>query len=99
MLPSFAEAFPMSWLEAMALEKKMITSNIGWANEVMINEETGFMINPNDIDAFCDKIEKMLNDETKANFMAKSARQRILQHFDMKSSFKKNLGFYQKLIK
>ncbi|UAB74723.1 glycosyltransferase family 4 protein [Mesoflavibacter sp. SCSIO 43206] len=99
LLPSFAEAFPMSWLEAMALEKKMITSNIGWANEVMINEETGFMINPNDIDAFCDKIEKMLNDEIKANFMAKSARQRILQHFDMKSSFKKNLGFYRKLIK
>ena len=29
LLPSFAEAFPMSWLEAMAMEKKLITSNIG----------------------------------------------------------------------
>ena len=34
-LPSFAEALPMTWIEAMAMEKALVTSNIGWANEVM----------------------------------------------------------------
>ena len=34
-LPSFAEALPMTWLEAMAMEKAIVTSDVGWASEVM----------------------------------------------------------------
>ena len=45
-LPSYAEAFPMTWLESMALSKAMVTSNIGWAKEMMINGETGFVVQP-----------------------------------------------------
>ena len=52
LLPSFAEAFPMTWLEAMALEKKLITSNIGWANELMIDKKTGYIVNPKNINLF-----------------------------------------------
>src|SRR5690606_24849102 len=28
-LPSFAEALPMTWIEAMAMEKALVTSDIG----------------------------------------------------------------------
>ncbi|MDP5100234.1 MAG: glycosyltransferase family 4 protein, partial [Nonlabens sp.] len=47
-LPSYAEAFPMTWLEAMALEKPLVTSNLGWADEVMISEQTGITAHPDD---------------------------------------------------
>ncbi|MDP3353548.1 MAG: glycosyltransferase family 4 protein, partial [Flavobacteriaceae bacterium] len=33
--PSFAEALPVSWLEAMAMKKAIVTSNVGWAKEVI----------------------------------------------------------------
>ena len=59
-LPSHAEAFPMSWLEAMALEKKMVTSNIGWANELMLHNKTGITINPNDCNALYHKYIRII---------------------------------------
>src|SRR6266404_2835248 len=32
--PSYAEAFPLAWLEAMACAKTVIAYNVGWAPEV-----------------------------------------------------------------
>jgi glycosyltransferase involved in cell wall biosynthesis len=32
--PSFAEALPVSWIEAMAMEKAIV-ANIGWASDVI----------------------------------------------------------------
>jgi glycosyltransferase involved in cell wall biosynthesis len=31
--PSFAEALPVSWIEAMALQKSIVASNIGWSTQ------------------------------------------------------------------
>lgn len=98
LLPSFAEAFPMTWLEAMALEKKLVTSNIGWAKELMIDGQTGFTINPKDTVDFADKVLTLLNKKEAADKMAKEARNRILNHFDMKSAIQKNIKLYKNLV-
>ena len=96
-LPSFAEAFPMSWLEAMALEKKIITSNIGWANELMINNETGLTINPKNIKEIRNAYFK-ISTKNKLNLeMQKRARQVILDRFNH-SNISKNIDFYKKNI-
>jgi glycosyltransferase involved in cell wall biosynthesis len=97
LLPSFAEAFPMTWLEAMALEKKLITSNIGWAEELMIDGETGFTINPKDTDDFTTKVLTLLDKEDEANQMAKNARQRIINKFDIKKSIEENIKLYMSI--
>ncbi|GGF68857.1 glycosyltransferase family 4 protein [Wenyingzhuangia marina] len=99
LLPSFAEAFPMTWLEAMALEKKLVTSNIGWAKELMVDNETGFTVNPENIKEFSIKVLTLLNDEGKAIQMAINARQRIVNKFDVKQSIKKNIAMYKSIIK
>jgi glycosyltransferase involved in cell wall biosynthesis len=39
--PFFAEALPVSWIEAMAL-KKIVASNIGWATDVIDDGINGF---------------------------------------------------------
>ena len=62
-LPSFAEAFPMTWLEAMAMEKKMVTSDIGWAKELMINENTGFTVSPKNHELYAKRIVDFLTNE------------------------------------
>ncbi|APG64693.1 hypothetical protein LPB136_04655 [Tenacibaculum todarodis] len=96
-LPSFAEAFPMTWLEAMALEKKLITSNIGWAKELMINGETGFMVDPKNHNEFVDKILSLLND-TNSKLMAENARKRIISTFNLLDKTKENIEFYKELL-
>ena len=98
LLPSFAEAFPMTWLEAMALEKKILSSNIGWAKELMIQEKTGYMVNPINIDDFVDKVLDLLNNKDKALMMARAARNRIINQFDTEKSIYRNLKLYQEFI-
>ncbi|MGM1056415.1 MAG: glycosyltransferase family 4 protein [Bacteroidota bacterium] len=98
-LPSFAEAFPMTWLEAMAMEKAMVTSNIGWAPEVMVNNITGYMENPRNHNAFSKKILKLLNDRNLARKMGKAARDQIIEKFSTTVIIEKNLNFYNNILK
>jgi glycosyltransferase involved in cell wall biosynthesis len=96
--PSFAEAFPVSWLEAMVLEKTIIASNIGWAKEVIDDEVNGFLINPKDHDAYAEKIVSLLDDETLNSKIGKSARKKVQFFFDAPILAKKNIEFYKEVI-
>ena len=93
-LPSHAEAFPMTWLEAMAMEKALVTSNIGWANELMIHEETGFMVDPNKHEKLAEYIEILLSSEEKRKQFGRNARSRIIENFSTEEIAKKNIAFY-----
>lgn len=97
-LPSFAEALPMSWLEAMAMEKPLVTSNIGWANEVMHDGVTGFTENPKDPKAFAAKVLQLMEDREAAIVMGKAARLRVVQNFSTEVITNKNIEFYKKVI-
>lgn len=97
-LPSFAEAFPMTWLEAMAMEKAMVTSDIGWANEVMENEVTGYTVNPRDHELFVDKIIYLLDHPEKRKLMGKAARKKVECEFTTQVISEKNIKFYKNLL-
>ena len=98
LLPSFAEAFPMTWLEAMALEKKVVTSDIGWANELMIDMETGCTTNPINHDDFCNKVLFLLKNEEQAIAMSKNARIRIESVFNHRAILEQNVQLYKTTI-
>jgi L-malate glycosyltransferase len=97
-LPSFAEAMPMTWLESMAMEKLLVTSNIGWAKEVMIDEETGYMVDPKKHSEYAGKVIELLDGIGISTKFGKSARERILMEFDAKVIAKKNIAFYEKIL-
>ena len=97
-LPSFAEALPMTWLEAMAMEKPLVTSNIGWAKEVMLDGETGFTENPKDHKAYAEKVLYLLNNPYEAAEMGKAARDRVKKKFSTEVVVKSNLAFYKKVV-
>lgn len=98
-LPSFAEAFPMTWLEAMAMEKPLVTSNIGWAQEIMVNGETGFMEDPEAHMAYAEKILYLLNNPQEAAEMGKAARKRIKENFSSEIVVLQNIKFYDSVLK
>ena len=97
-LPSFAEALPMTWLEAMAMEKAMVTSDIGWAKEVMINGITGFTVNPEDHLSYADSIIQLIDDPKLSLKMGNSARKEVIKTFSSKIVVKKNILFYQGIL-
>jgi len=98
-LPSFAEAFPMTWLESMAMEKALVTSDIGWATEMMIDNETGFLVNPMDHHIYAEKLQALLENDILAKSFGKKARELVIDKFDSKKIAKQNIEFYKGLIK
>ena len=98
-LPSLAEAFPMTWLEAMALEKPLVSSNIGWAKELMIEDKTGFMENPKNHKEYAYKINVLLNNTELCKKMGRNARKRIELYFSKEIIGKQNINFYKTVLK
>lgn len=94
-LPSLAEAFPMTWLETLSLEIPLVSSNIGWANELMIDGETGYCCDPNNHSEYSVKIQELLKDEQLANSMGKQGRTRIQQNFALETIISENIDFYK----
>ena len=58
--PTFAEALPVSWIEAMALQKTIVASNIGWANEVIADGVEGFLVHPTHHQQYAERILELL---------------------------------------
>jgi glycosyltransferase involved in cell wall biosynthesis len=96
--PSFAEAFPVSWLEAMAMEKPIVASNIGWASEMIMDGKSGFLVYPKEHDLFAAKINAVLEEESLRLVMSKAARERVVSVFDIKNIALQNKLFYESII-
>ncbi|AXG71345.1 glycogen synthase [Kordia sp. SMS9] len=98
-LPSFAEALPMTWIEAMASAKPLITSDVGWAKEVMIHNETGYTVNPKNHELFAEYMIELLQDKNKREKFGAYAREVALKNFDiMGSILQKNIKAYKAVM-
>jgi glycosyltransferase involved in cell wall biosynthesis len=96
--PSFAEAFPVSWLEAMAMKKAIVASNIGWANEMIIDGESGFLVHPVNHDLFASRILQFLDNPVLTAEIGTKARIRVEQFFGRDKITNDNINFYKEII-
>jgi glycosyltransferase involved in cell wall biosynthesis len=97
--PSFAEALPVSWIEAMALQKPIIASNIGWANEIIEDGVEGFLVHPEDHTKYAERILELLQHPKMQEDFGVAARKKVEDQFSMKVVAQKSLLFYENLIK
>lgn len=97
-LPSFAEAFPMTWLETLAMEKALVSSNIGWANELMIDGVTGYTVDPKDHELYGKRIIELVNDPIKSAAFREAGRERVIANFSNEIIVKQNIAFYKEII-
>lgn len=97
-LPSYAEAYPMTWLEAMSMEKALVTSDIGWAQEMMVHGETGFMVHPSKHADMTVYLKRMLDDKVLRTQMGKNARKRVKEHFSTDVIVEQNIFYYKELL-
>lgn len=97
--PSFAETLGMVTIESMALQKPVVNTNIGWAQELIVDEQSGYLVHPKDHDTFASKIVTLLNDEEMCLSMGKNAKIRVENIFDIDNIAKQNIEFYNSLVK
>jgi glycosyltransferase involved in cell wall biosynthesis len=97
--PTFAEALPVSWLEAMALQKPIVASNIGWATEIIEDGVDGFLVSPKDHKMYAAKIVALLEDPELQKQFGTAARKKVEQKFSMEIVARQSLAFYESLIR
>ena len=96
--PTFAEALPVSWIEAMALEKPIVASNIGWAPEVIDDGFNGFLVHPKDHLHYAAKIIHLIQDGDLQKEFGLAAKKKVSEKFSIQIVAQQSLVFYQSLI-
>lgn len=96
--PTFAEALPVSWIEAMAMEKAIVASDIGWASEVIEDGVSGYLVHPAKHELYAQKVATLLGDAPLRDTVGKAARQRVLTVFDTPVVARQNADYYQSLL-
>ena len=61
--PSQREGLGIAALEAMASGLPLVTSNVQGIKDYVMNNKTGFVCEPNDINAYCSALQKLIDDE------------------------------------
>jgi glycosyltransferase involved in cell wall biosynthesis len=97
--PTFAEALPVSWIEAMALEKAIVASSIGWAPEVIDDGVNGYLGHPKNHDQFAFRILKLLKEEPLRKKMGAEARKKVIQKFSINKVAEQSVQFYKEILK
>jgi starch synthase len=102
--PSIYEPFGLVILEAMACETAVVASRVGGIPEIVVESETGYLVdfNPADLDGFADRlaerIEKVLGDPSLAATMGKAGRERVLRHFGWGAIAAQTVRLYEGLL-
>ncbi|MDO6758763.1 glycosyltransferase family 4 protein [Tamlana sp. 2_MG-2023] len=96
--PTFAEALPVSWLEAMAMEKAIVASNIGWANEMIEDALEGFLVHPTEYQDYAKRILELLEDDNLRVNFGQSARKKVVQVFSHELVARQSVEFYKKIL-
>ncbi len=97
--PSFAETLGMVTIESMAMQKPVVNTSIGWAQELIDDGVNGFLIHPSKIDDNSVQILKLLNDEALCLQIGKAARKKVELLFDIEKNAEINIDYYKSILK
>ena len=80
-LPSYREAQGLSVLEAMALSRPVVASNVGGIPEMIEDGVTGLLVPPHDADALAGAITRLLRDHPYADTLARAGHDLVHDRF------------------
>ena len=91
------EGISNSIIEYMALGKPAIATRGGGTNEVIINEQNGYLINSDDSDQLVQFISKLANNKKLLMQLGTKSYETIINKFDLKIMTKNYIKLYQQV--
>jgi glycosyltransferase involved in cell wall biosynthesis len=80
---SHSEALPLAVLEAMATGLPVIATRVGGVQELVLEEQTGLLVEPGDAAGLARHIVRLLDSPELQRSMGAAARRRAVEHFDL----------------
>lgn len=81
-VPSLSEAFGLVAAEAMALGRPVVATRVGGLPEVVVDGQTGLLVEPGDPAALADGVRRLLDDHGLAARLGAAGQTRARERFD-----------------
>jgi glycosyltransferase involved in cell wall biosynthesis len=95
---SLTEAFPLVIIEAMAMGKPVIGTNVGGISEALVDGENGFLIPPKDVEALILALQNLIRDKDLRVKMGASGMKRARSNFSIELTVTKITAIYLELL-
>lgn len=97
-LPSYREGMPKVLLEAQALGRPIVTTDVPGCREAIENGKTGFLAKVKDEHSLANSIEKLISSEELCLEFSRNARILAEQKFDIEQVVKTHMNIYENLV-
>lgn len=87
-LSSVSEGLGVCLMEALAMECAVVATNVGGIGEVIINNETGILVEPRSSIAIASAIEYFFENDSEIVMFSKNGRDHIVNHFNIANQCK-----------
>ncbi len=95
---AISELLGLSVLEAMASGTPVVASRTGGVPEVVVDGETGFLVEPGDVAALHDRVATLLADRRLARRMGDAGRAAVLDRFTWAACADRCLAAYREVV-
>lgn len=97
-LPSYREGLSRSVLEAQAMEKPVIATNVTGLKEIVEDGVTGILVEPKDSHSLFLAMKKFLENPELRKEMGRRGRARVKERFSVERIIKEHLELYRMLL-
>ncbi len=88
-LPSHCEGLPNSLIEAMACGMASIATNVGSVSDVIINNETGILVEPHDVKGLASALFTLINNDELRQRLSINGQNKIVANHSIESAVSK----------
>jgi len=88
----------MALIEAMALGKPVIASDLGPRPEMVKDGYNGFLYPPHDVNALQCKVKELIENKELRDQMGRNARSTYLEKYTPETNYEKLINIYDKII-
>lgn len=96
--PSYAEAFALAPLEAMAYGCPTIYSRRGSGPELIEDGRDGLLVEPDRPHEIAEAVARLLTDDDLARRLGRGGRERVMKHFSAETLLAQNVAFYEECL-
>lgn len=96
--PSYTEAFSLAPLESMSMACPTIFTLKSSGKEIIREGETGFLVDPDNIEQIAQKILMLIKDKALQDLIGNAARNEVALKFNIEGSAQNHIQFYEKAI-
>jgi glycosyltransferase involved in cell wall biosynthesis len=98
-VPSLWDNSPNTVYEAMAAAKAVVATRVGGIPELVIDGETGLLVEPGDASQLADAIVKLISNDSLRRQMGRRGQERIKRLSDLETNVDRRMDLYNQVLR